>query len=88
MAKRPRLTVVEKIKAAQAAPTESPAAPTVSVADLGNLVFAARKSIGTLSAFDMRNVSGSIDAAERLIAHLSRQAQAPAPAAAAGGSEG
>ncbi len=78
MARRPRPSVIEKIQAKQAAE-----APQFTLDDLGNLVFAARRSVGAIGGQDMINVASSIARAEVVLeaARAAQKAAADAKAA-------
>jgi hypothetical protein len=74
--KRPRPTVVEKIKAKQAA-----AAPTAQInpQDIANVLVAARRSLGGFQGVDLVNIAGSIANLEAALAALQpKPAEKPA----------
>jgi hypothetical protein len=71
--KKPRPTTVEKIVAAQAA-------PSLSVAQVHNLVFAARRALALLPAADLQLVSSAIAQGEAVMAHHQRMVAAAVPA--------
>ncbi len=77
--KKPRLTVVEKIQAKQAAP---PAPPSLTIPQVHNLAFAARRALAGMAGTDLQVVGAAIAQAEAVLEyHRRMQAAAQPPAA-------
>ncbi len=82
MKKPPRLTTVEKIQAKQAAPPAPLALPMLTIPQVNNLAFAARRALAGLAGKDLEAVGAAIAQAEAILEHHRRlQAVANPPAA-------